>query len=262
MVEREFIKIKIEDRVALVTIDRPPVNALNSKAMAELSEAFKELAANQAVKAVVFTGEGRNLTFIAGADIKEMAQLASPREAEEVARKGQEILNQIEKMTKPVIAAINSICVGGGNELAMACHIRIASDRARFGQPEINLGIIPGFGGTQRLARLVGASKARELILTGDMITAQEALRIGLVERVVPDGELLRQALGLAKKIASKGQVAVWLCLEAIRASLAMPLSQGLAFEVQQFGKVCATQDMQEGLKAFLEKRQPKFQDK
>lgn len=261
MAEIEFIKTKIEERVALVTIDRPPVNALNQKAMAELDATLQNLAQNAEVKAIVLTGEGKNLTFIAGADVKEIAALQSVREAEEVARKGQAILNQIERMTKPVIAAVNSVCLGGGNELAMACHLRIASDRARFGQPEINLGIIPGFGGTQRLARLVGPSKARELILTGDMITAQEALRIGLVDRVVPDGELLRQALGLAKKIASKSAVSVSRAQRAIREGMEKSLEEGLEHEVKLFGEIVESKDMREGVRAFFEKRQPKFED-
>ena len=262
MAEHQFIKTKIEDRVALVTLDRPPVNALNLQAMRELSETFEELSEDPQAKVIVFTGEGKNMTFIAGADLKEMAQIGSREEAENLAKKGQEILNQIEQMKKPVIAAINSVCVGGGNELAMACHLRIASDRARFGQPEISLGIIPGFGGTQRLTRLVGASKSRELILTGDMITAQEALRIGLVDRVVPDGELLRQAWGLAKKIASKGSVALAYCLEAIAVGLETSLPEGLEHEAQLFGKIAQTEDMREGVRAFLEKRQPSFKDK
>jgi enoyl-CoA hydratase/carnithine racemase len=261
MAEREFIRTKIEERVALVTIDRPPVNALNAKAMAELAEAMTELASDPQVKVVVLTGEGKNHTFIAGADVKEIARLQSGPEAESVAQKGQAVIRSIEKMQKPVIAAINSVCLGGGNELAMACHLRVASDRARFGQPEINLGIIPGFGGTQRLARLVGPSKARELILTGDMITAQEAFRIGLVDRVVPDGELLRQALGLAKKIASRSAVAIAHAQEAIREGLEKSLEEGLAHEARLFGKVAESQDMKEGVQAFLEKRQPKFLD-
>lgn len=261
-VNREFIKVKIEERVALVTIDRPPVNALSWKTMQELSETLDELGKDSQVKVIVLTGEGKNMTFIAGADLKEMAQINSPEQAEDLAKKGQEVLNQLERMKKPVIAAINSVCVGGGNELAMACHIRIASDRARFGQPEINLGIIPGFGGTQRLTRIVGPSKASELILTGDMITAQEALRIGLVDRVVPDGELLRQALGLAKKIASKGAVAIAYVLEAIGSGLSVSLEEGLKNEARLFGKVAETEDMREGVRAFLEKRQPSFKDK
>lgn len=261
-VERAYLKTKLEERVALVTIDRPPVNALNYQAMQELAETFEELAKNSEVKVIVLTGEGKNHTFVAGADLKEIAQLKSSKEAEEIARKGQAILNQIEKMPKPVIAAINSVCVGGGSELAMACHLRIASDRARFGQPEINLGLIPGFGGTQRLVLLVGPSKTRELVLTGEMITAQEALRIGLVDRVVPDGELLRQALGLAKKMASKSALALAYALEAIREGLEKSLEEGLEYEAKLFGKVVETEDGQEGVRAFLEKRQPKFKDR
>ncbi len=262
MAEREFIRVKIEEHIALVTIDRPPVNALNFKTMQELAEVFTEAGKNPEVKAIVLTGEGKNMTFVAGADLKEMSQISSPEQAVELARKGQTVFNLVERMKKPVICAVNSVCVGGGNELAMACHIRIASDRARFGQPEISLGIIPGFGGTQRLTRLVGASKSRELILTGDMITAQEAYRIGLVDRVVPDGELLRQALGLAKKIASKGGPSLAYALEAIEYGLEHTLDEGLEQEARLFGKVAQTEDMKEGVRAFLEKRQPKFQDR
>ena len=261
MPERQFIKTKIEDRVVLITIDHPPVNILNSKAIAELNDCLEEMGQSAEVKVIVFTGAG-NIAFIAGADVKEIAKLGSAKEGEEVAKKGQAVINKIEKMGKPVIAAINSICLGGGNELAMACHLRIASDRARFGQPEINLGIIPGFGGTQRLARLVGPSKAREIILTGDTITAQEALRIGLVDRLVPDGELLRQALGLAKKIAAKGRLATQLALQAIQEGMSLSLEQGLENEAKLFGETCETQDMREGIRAFLEKRQPKFEDR
>lgn len=262
MAKQEYIKVKIEERVALLTVDRPPVNALSEKAMAELSETLAELSTQSEVKVIVLTGEGKNHTFIAGADVKEIAKLQSVQEAEVVALKGQAVITQIEKMSKPVIAAINSVCLGGGNELILACHIRIASDRARFGQPEINLGIIPGFGGTQRLARLVGTSKARELVLTGDMITAQEALRIGLVDRVVPDGELLRQALGLAKKIATKGAQSIAYAQQAILEGVEKTLEEGLRLEAKLFAKLAETGDMREGLKAFLEKRQPKFQDK
>lgn len=262
MAERQFLKLKIEERVALLTIDRPPVNALNSQTMQELADTFRELEQNPEVKVIVLTGEGKNNTFIAGADVKEIAQLKSSKEAEEIAKKGQSVLSLIEKLKKPVIAAINSICLGGGNELAMACHLRIASDRARFGQPEINLGIIPGFGGTQRLARLVGPSKAREIILSGDMLTAQEAFRIGLVDRLVPDGELLRQAMGLAKKIGTKSALAISYTQEAIGDGLEKSLEAGLDLEARLFARMVETEDMKEGLRAFLEKRQPKFQDK
>ncbi len=261
MADRQYIKISIEEDIATITIDRPPVNALSTETMQELDSAIDELNANQSVKAIVITGAG-SYAFVAGADVTEIAKITTPQVGKELALKGQSVLNKIEGLRKPVIAAINSVCLGGGNELAMACHMRIASDRARFGQPEINLGIIPGFGGTQRLARLCGASKARELVLTGDMITAQEALRIGLVNRVVPDGEVLKQAKGLAKKIASKGAVAVRLAEQAISEGMETSLKEGLKKEAELFGEVCKTEDMKEGVKAFLEKRQPKFQHK
>ena len=256
----QFINYAIEDAVATVVINNPPANALSSHVMTEIEQVFDEMASNQRVKVVVFTGSGT--FFITGADIREIASIGSAKQGEDLTAKGQGIFNKIETLSKPVIAAINGMCLGGGLELAMACHMRVASERARFGQPEINLGIIPGFGGTQRLARLVGLSKAIELILTGDMITAQEAKDLGLLIKVVPDSEVLKQAQGLARKIASKGQVAVRLALEAIREGYKKPLAEGLALESRFFGQVCTTQDMKEGLKAFIEKRQPKFQDR
>ncbi|MBI4430895.1 MAG: enoyl-CoA hydratase/isomerase family protein [Candidatus Omnitrophica bacterium] len=261
MADRQFIKVAIEEDVAVITIDRPPVNALSMQTMQELDSAIDELSKDDGVKAIVITGGG-TYAFVAGADVSEIAQITSPDVGKNLALKGQAVLDKIEALKKPIIAAINSVCLGGGNELAMACHMRVASDRARFGQPEINLGIIPGFGGTQRLSRLCGASKARELVLTGDMITAQEALRIGLVNKVVPDGEVLKQAKGLAKKIATKGAVAVRLAQQAIAEGSALPLKDGLRKEAELFGEVCKTDDMKEGVKAFLEKRQPKFQHK
>jgi enoyl-CoA hydratase/carnithine racemase len=175
---------------------------------------------------------------------------------------GQAILNKIENMGKPVIAAINAVCLGGGNELAMACHMRIASDRARFGQPEINLGIIPGFGGTQRLPRLVGKAKAIEMLLSADMIPAQEAYRIGLVNKVVPEGEVVKAARDLAKRILSKGQFAVRLILESVDKGLATSLDKGLLIEAENFARAMGSADAKEGLNAFLQKRQAKFQDK
>jgi enoyl-CoA hydratase/carnithine racemase len=260
MVGNQFIHYSVEDSVATVVINNPPANALSSPVMAEIEQVFDEMASSQQVKVVIFTGSGT--FFITGADIKEIASIKSAKQGEDLTAKGQGVFNKIENLSKPVIAAINGMCLGGGIELAMACHIRVASERARFGQPEINLGIIPGFGGTQRLARLVGQSKAMELILTGDMITAQEAKDLGLLNKVVPDGEVLKQAQGLAKKIASKGQVAVRLALESIRKGCNKSLEEGLALESRFFGQVCTTQDMQEGLKAFIEKRQPRFQDR
>lgn len=256
----ETIRISREEDVMILTIDHPPANALSSKVMTELEKAFEDFQKDPSSKVLVLTGGG-NFAFVAGADIREIINIDSARRGEELALKGQKVLSKIENSLKPVIAAINAVCLGGGNELAMACQLRIASDRARFGQPEINLGIIPGFGGTQRLARLCGAAKARELVLTGDMISAQEALRIGLVNQVVPDGELMKHALGFAKKIASKGQKAVAFAQEAIQKGLVMSLEEGLAYEAKLFGQVCETRDMKEGLKAFIEKRQPQFID-
>ena len=261
MKDGQFVKVKMDEQVAVVTIDNPPVNILTSKTIAELDQMIGDAEQDPQVKCVVITGAG-SLAFIAGADVKEIGAISSSQDGARLALQGQMILNKIEKSKKPVIAAINAICVGGGNELAMACHMRIASDRAKFGQPEISLGIIPGFGGTQRLSRLCGISKARELCLTGDLITAQEALRIGLINRVVPDSEVLKQSVGLAKKIASKGHRAVQLIQEAVWEGSQRSLAEGLKLEAELFGKVCETQDKQEGVRAFLEKRQPKFQDK
>jgi enoyl-CoA hydratase/carnithine racemase len=256
----QFIQYVVEEGVATVTINHPPANALSSPVMTELAQVFQEMDQKREVKVVVFTGAGT--FFIAGADIKEILSISSARQGEELATLGQGVFNQIENLSKPVIAAINGVCLGGGLELAMACHIRVAGDRVRLGQPEINLGIIPGFGGTQRLSRLVGKAKATEWILTGDMINAQEAKALGLVNKVVPDGEVLKQAQNLAKKIASKGQVAVRAALKAIGEGMKGSLEEGLTNEARLFGRLCDTQDMKEGLKAFLEKRQPKFQDK
>lgn len=261
MPENQYVKLSKEERIAIVTIDHPPVNALNTPTMAELDKVLDEIKNDDSLKAVIITGAGQ-FAFVAGADINEIAQLKSAAEAEKIASSGQAVISKIEKLGKPVICAINAVCLGGGNELAMAGDIRIASDKARFGQPEVNLGIIPGFGGTQRLSRLVGRAKAKELILTGDMITAQEALRIGLINKIVPEGEVLKQAKDLAKKILSKGQISVATSIKAIDEGMKLTLEQGLALEAKLFGQICETQDMKEGLKAFLEKRQPKFQDK
>ena len=254
------VKLMREEAVAIVTIDRPPVNALSRQLMQELDQCLTVLQHDAAVKAIIITGGG-SLAFVAGADIKEISQL-DPREAADVAAKGQAVLMKIQRLGKPVIAAINGVCLGGGNELAMACHVRIAGDRVRFGQPEINLGIIPGFGGTQRLPRLISKAKAIELTLTGDLITAQEAHRLGLINQVVPQDQVLKAAKDLARKIASKGQVAVRAALQVLEEGLELPLEEGLAKETQAFGKVAATDDAKEGVRAFLEKRQPQFRDR
>jgi len=257
----QFINFTIDERVATVTISNPPANVLTTPLMSELDKVMGELAGNDDIKAIIITGSGS--LFVAGADIKEIASISSSQQGEALARGGQAVFDKIEQLKKPVIAAITGFCLGGGMELAMSCHMRIAGDRARMGQPEINLGIIPGFGGTQRLSRLVGKPKALELILTGDMINAQEAKALGLVNKVVPEGEVLKQAQGLAKKIASKGRKAIQAVLRAIQEGTQLqPLSNGFALEAQLFGDLCRTADMKEGLSAFMEKRQPKFQDR
>lgn len=258
---RQFIKVALDEAVAVLTIDNPPANALNSKVIMELNDVLEELAADDTVKALVLTGGG-TMAFIAGADIKEIAEMATGSEAEKLASQGSMVFSRMEAMKKPVIAAINGFCLGGGNELAMACHIRIASDKAKFGQPEINLGLIPGFGGTQRLPRIIGYANAAEWLLTGDMYTAQQALRVGLVQKVVPAGDELNQALALAKKIATKGRLAIQYTMEALHQGADMDLPASLALEAKLFGKVSETEDKKIGVSAFITKQQPKFVDR
>lgn len=255
-----MLSCAIDGAVATLVINRPPANTLTPELLAELAAVVRQVAQDDAVKVVVLTGTGR--FFIAGADIRLLASISSSREGETIALQGQAILNQIEALEKPVIAAINGICLGGGLELAMCCHIRLAAEGSRLGQPEINLGIMPGFGGTQRLPRIVGPSKALELILTGDPISAQEAKAIGLVSQVVAPEDLLRQAQGMARNIASKAQMALRASLRAIRQGVDASLSDGLALEARLFGELCDTDDKREGVAAFLEKRQPRFVDR
>lgn len=261
MPERQFVKVTIEERIATITIDHPPVNAFDRVTMSELAEAIDEVLANREVKAVIITGAGQ-IAFVAGADINELKTVAGSDSVRELSLAGQAVFNRIERAHKPFIAAINGVCLGGGLELAMACHIRIAGDRVRLGQPEINLGIIPGWGGTQRLSRIVGRAKAIELILTGDAITAQEAYRLNLVNRVVPAGEVLKTARDLARKIVAKPGLAMAAALQAIDQGLGMPLDQALAHEANLFAQLALTEDMREGVTAFLEKRQPQFKDR
>lgn len=260
----EFIRYTIEDRIAVLVIDHPPVNALNGQTLSELGAALNELAADPGVKVIVITGAGQ-LAFVAGADLNEIGSIAKTRDieaAQMLIGLGQRVFNTVEMSRKPVIAAINGPCIGGGLELAMACHLRIAGDRARFGQAEISLGIIPGWGGTQRLARIVGSSKAMEIILTGDQITAQQALQLRLVNMVVPGDQVLRQAKGLAAKIAGKSALAVSAALSAIGGAFDTDLPAGLAKEREQFLNLIGSEDVNEGITAFLEKRQPNFKDK
>jgi enoyl-CoA hydratase/carnithine racemase len=258
------IRAEVTDKIAVLTIDHPPVNSFNSQVVTELEEAIDGLLANDEVKAIIITGGGTN-AFVAGADIPEIKDLfesADEAAAAEFGEQGHRTFFKIERSPKPVIAAINGFCLGGGLELAMACHMRICSDRARLGQPEINLGIIPGWGGTQRLPRLVGKGKAIEMILTGDMITAQEAYRIGLVNKVVPAGAVLKEAQGLARKIVSKSKFPAAAALQAISQGLEVIIDEGLKIETQEFGKLTDTEDAREGVSAFLEKRQAQFKDK
>jgi enoyl-CoA hydratase/carnithine racemase len=260
MTSFQFIQISIEEGYALLTLNRAPVNALGRQFLEEIGRAIDELQGEPRVKAVILASAIQNV-FIAGVDLKEMAQITDAREVVKVVQLGQAVFNKIENSEKPVIAAIHGACVGGGQELVMACHIRIASDRTRFAQPEISLGLIPGFGGTQRLPRIVGPSRATELILTGDLLTPQEALRIGLVNRVVSDGALLKTAKEIAKKIARHSLPAIKASMRAIGKGLGAPLAQGLKAEEEAFASIAGSNDMKEGIRAFIEKRQPKFTD-
>lgn len=257
----ENIKVEKREGIGYVTLNRPErLNALNDKTVEELYQAFKELKEDEEVSVIIVTGAGEK-AFVAGADINEIAAL-TPISGREQARRGQAVLNFIESLGKPVIAAVNGFALGGGCELAMACAIRVASDNARLGQPEVNLGVMPGYAGTQRLPRLVGQGRALEIILTGRMVNAEEALRIGLVNKVVPQAELIKSCEEMARTIMSKGPLAIRFCLEAVNAGLNMPLAEAQEYEATLFGVLCATEDMREGTKAFLEKRQPKFKGK
>jgi len=256
----ENILVERKDRLAIVTLNRPKaLNALNRALLAELEAAIDELAADDLIGAIVITGAGER-AFAAGADIGEFNTLPSARVAADLSLYGQAVFTEIEQLSKPVIAAINGFALGGGCELALACDIRLAADTARLGQPEINLGIIPGYGGTQRLPRLVGKGAAKLLCLTGDHITAAEAYRIGLVDRVVPAADLLAEATALAATLAGKAPVAVAAIKQAIDVGAGGTLADGLAYEAAQFGLVFDTQDRVEGVNAFLEKRPPTWQ--
>ena len=244
--------------IARITFNRPSVlNALNSATLAELRECLSEVQENNAIRAVILTGAGEK-AFVAGADISELAQRTAI-DGKDFALYGQDIFRRLETMGKPSIAAINGFALGGGCELALACTIRIASRTAKLGQPEVKLGILPGYGGTQRLARLCGKGVAHELILAGEMISAEEALRIGLVNKVVNPAELMPAAETLAGKIAANPPLAVKYAMEAIERGAEMPLAEGLQLEAALFGLSCATEDMREGTRAFLEKRPAKF---
>lgn len=252
----DVIKVEMSERLATITLNRPEaLNALNAKMLSELTMAFEHLSMAADVGAIILTGAG-DKAFAAGADIKDMAGL-NGMEMQRFSEKGRRLGDVMATCSKPILAAINGYALGGGCELALACDIRIASDRAKLGQPEVNIGIIPGFGGSQRLPRLVGAGWAAELVFTGDSIDAATAERIGLVNRVVPHDLLMDEARALASKVLAKGPAAIALAKACLRAAQEMPLAAGLAFETSAFGLVGTTQDKEEGIRAFLEKRAP-----
>lgn len=254
----EHLLVERDAGVLVVTINRPRVlNALNMATLDELDHVFGMAGTDGSVRVVILTGAGEK-AFVAGADINELA-VQTATTARELARRAQALFDRIERLGKPVVAAINGFALGGGCELIMACTLRIAADSARLGQPEINLGLIPGYGGSQRLPRLVGRGPALELLLTGDPISAEEAWRIGLVNRVVPAADLMTAARQLASTLAAKPALAVRYVLEAVAGGLDMPFEQAQQYEAALFGLVSATGDMREGTRAFLEKRKPDF---
>jgi enoyl-CoA hydratase len=252
------ILFELGEGIARVTINRPDkLNALNATVIEELGDAVTRIETDAAVRGVILTGAGQK-AFVAGADISELAN-QGPIEGKARSLRGQDVFRRLESCGKPVIAAVNGFALGGGCELAMACHIRIAAEHAKFGQPEVKLGIGPGYGGTARLPRLVGRGRALELLLTGGMIDAAEAYRIGLVNKVVPAARLTEEAEGVLRAILENGPLAIRACLEAVDAGLEMGIDQALLLEANLFGLLSATADMKEGTKAFLEKRKPAF---
>jgi enoyl-CoA hydratase len=257
----ENLLLETREGVAVVTVNRPDkLNALNDKTVTELDGVFESLGGDASVRGVILTGAGEK-AFVAGADVGELASL-SPSAAHLRAANGQRVFDLIERLGKPVIAAVNGYALGGGCELAMACTIRIAAESARFGQPEINLGLIPGYGGTQRLTRLVGVGRALELLLSGDHISASEADRIGLVSRVVPDASLMTEAKACAAALSVKPPIAVRCILDAVHQGSHLPMTEAQALEAALFGVVAGTEDMREGTAAFLQKRKAEFKGK
>jgi enoyl-CoA hydratase/carnithine racemase len=250
--------VEREERIAILTIQRPQrLNALDARTLDELRDAFLAFQHDDQIRCVILTGSGEK-AFVAGADINELAQ-DTPESARRRALTGQRVFDLIENLGKPVIAAVNGLALGGGCELAMACTLRLAADSARFGQPEVNLGLIPGFAGTQRLVRLVGKTRAMAMILTGAAIAAQDALAIGLITRVVPAADLMNEARALARDLATKAPVALRYAMDAINRGAEMPFAEGCQLEAALFGMVTTTEDMREGTAAFLEKRKPEF---
>lgn len=257
----ETLIVRVDSRIGFVTINRPDkMNALNQQVRADLRSVFGHLKNSPEVDAVIITGAGQK-AFAAGTDISELKSLTN-ESGREFSASGQGVLNLIENLGKPVIAAINGYALGGGFELALACHIRLATEDARLGLPEVNLGLIPGYGGTQRLGRLLGTGRALEMILTGNHIDAREALRIGVINRVVPKQELAGAAEELARTISRKGQLAIRMALKAVGAASELNLTDGQELEASLFGICCASDDAKEGTAAFLEKRTPEFRNR
>ena len=253
----QHLSVSVQDRIATLTVNRPDkLNALNATLIGELGVAIDEMQGRDDVAGIILTGAGR--AFVAGADIAELAGI-SALEGKRLARRGQEIFRRFEISPKPTVAAVNGFALGGGCELAMACQIRIAAEPAKFGQPEVKLGLIPGYGGTQRLPRLVGRGRALQLLLTGEMIDAQEAFRIGLVNRVVAPDQLIPAATSMIQQMLINAPLGIAACIEVLDRGLEMPLDDALALEATQFGVLIATSDTAEGTKAFLEKRAPRF---
>ncbi len=255
----EFIKVKKEETAFIITIDNPPVNALNLKMLEEIESAIHQADDDQDTRGIVITGAGSN-AFSTGGDIKIM-QTVKPEDAEKFVTAGHKAFSTVENSSKPVIAAINGLALGGGNELAMACDLRFASDRARFGQTEVTLGLIPAWGGTQRMSRLIGKAKSKELIFSGQLINAQEALRIGLINKILPDGEELRAAMDYIRMLSTKvSPLALAQAKIAINKGLQKAsLDEALSYEVEGVKILAQSQDLREGIQAFLEKRPPKF---
>jgi enoyl-CoA hydratase len=250
-----------KDGYAVITLNRPDkLNALNKQMFDDLDDAFKTIELDNTIKALILTGAGEK-AFAAGADIKELHE-SNEYSGKLFSEYGSYVMKRLSLLRIPTIAAVNGFALGGGCELTMACHMRFASEKAKFSQPEVNLGIIPGYGGTQRLPRLVGAAKAFELILTGNMIDAKEAERLGLVNQVFPPEELLDETEKFVRLILSKGPKAVEAAIKCINASDDISLLEGMEYESRMFGEVCGTEDFKEGTKAFLEKRNPEFRDK
>ncbi|HYF02341.1 MAG TPA: enoyl-CoA hydratase-related protein [Patescibacteria group bacterium] len=257
----QTIQFENKGNYAIITLNRPDkLNALNAELLKELSYQLDSIKANDSIRALIITGSGQK-AFAAGADIAELHRETGETGAE-FAQRGHNVLLQIERLGIPVIAAVNGFALGGGCEVALACHIRFASENAKFGLPEINLGIIPGYGGTQRMTHLIGTAKALEFILTGDMITAADAERLSLVNKVVPQEELLKTAEELAGRIAAKAPIAAKAALASVRAAQELEYNDGIQFEITKFGEVCGSADFKEGTKAFLEKRTANFTGK